>query len=773
MKYRIHPSKRTMGPPRGGWWFREPATGWQSPRPSQGYDRTVELIQKHREANPQLKLPADVESVRLALEEQVAERLLTEVPQQAAEWLLPIDDEAKKKAVSMSAPVGLFQSVFQAAGRVADRLRQDTEALQILTDWVGDGGNPVPQIIADARAKTCIACPQNQPKQRGLESTVAKEILRQERIRTSLRLRSNGEAMLNTCQVCSCHLPLKVWVPLEHIVKHSTMEMPDNCWVRTEAETIPRRSVSRARRPSITVRRSAAFGDVIAATVLATKLNAHGYDVRFLTNQYCAEALLHHPFISEVVTSGVPDVDLDGTYEQNLERDRKDIPSLYLDAAQHSLKQKGVPALSYADRVPYLGLHPKELEDAKAKLADLPSPRILFIPKSQAWANRTIREKNAIEITHKLPGTVIWGMPYEAPKGARVAPGINPWKGFRPTMALIAASDMVVTVDTGPLHAAAALNKPIVMIEQCIRGALRLTDQTDWTLSPSVLACSPCNSMVCNLDGADKNAPQCQLVDPDLLAGAALQKWNAIQSLGVTAIIPVVKPNYGLLRQVIQGLRGQVDEIIVTLDGDAKPADVQFPGVEYVIPSTGKRIGYGRTMNRAVRMASHGRILVLNDDCVMDPGAVEKMKEELLPGVGVVGCLLRFPDGKIQHGGCMRSPGSFSFGHIDYKASRRTILNPVDMEHVTHAAALIRRDVFFAVRGYSEEYDCYCEDADMNIAIAQSGWRIRYTPHATGIHHESQSTVSLNKTKLLADAHRIMAKRWGAYLANTKPAFAP
>jgi hypothetical protein len=115
--------------------------------------------------------------------------------------------------------------------------------LRIVTDWLGHGGHVVSPEQAQARADVCTGrlsgspCPKN-----GAPITVEKEVA--EGIKTvvelknHLKLRVLGEKKLHTCHVCLCHLPTKVHVPLEHIMRHTSPEelndFVDGCWLRSE-----------------------------------------------------------------------------------------------------------------------------------------------------------------------------------------------------------------------------------------------------------------------------------------------------------------------------------------------------------------------------------------------------------------------------------------------------------------------------------------------------------------------------------------------------------
>ena len=156
-------------------------------------------------------------------------------------------------------------------------------------------------------------------------------------------------------------------------------------------------------------------------------------------------------------------------------------------------------------------------------------------------------------------------------------------------------------------------------------------------------------------------------------------------------------------------------------------------------------------------------LLFLNDDCYLDPGAVEAMRKVFDdPKVGAVGCKTRYPNGKLYFAGAHRPKGCTSFGHI--QDDRFTA--PMEMEFVNFAAAMVRRKAFFGVGGFDERYDCYAEDADLCVRLRLAGWRIVYEPRATGIHDESQTT-SATKWKMLEESNKLFVKRWGEMLLKT------
>jgi GT2 family glycosyltransferase len=51
------------------------------------------------------------------------------------------------------------------------------------------------------------------------------------------------------------------------------------------------------------------------------------------------------------------------------------------------------------------------------------------------------------------------------------------------------------------------------------------------------------------------------------------------------------------------------------------------------------------------------------------------------------------------------------------------------------AAIVVRREVWDALGGFTEEFFAYCEDADLSLRCWQQGWEVRYVPDAVVAHH--------------------------------------
>lgn len=765
-------------PPRGGWRYVETATGWVAPTPmSDGFQQTVAKIRAHRTANAGYQLSTDTSAIEAELMDQTAKRILNETPDQAEEWVVPVDEEAKKKSqfqrsspVERPSPVAPVVQV-GLVDRLLSRVRGIARGAATLADWLGDGCVPVSPFLAESRATICAGCPLNVKADAvgAFTGAVADAIRDQTIAKNAVGLSTALEDRIDTCEACGCHLRLKVWVPIATIRSRMIQEDKDrlhgSCWVRQENEVgVASGGRRRATERTITIKRDAAFGDVILASILSTKLREVGVASNFITSPVIADAMRGHPDVNEWMVSGMPDVDLDRTYEHNLERQTKDIALLFLEAAQHPLQKLGITLNDHHNRVPVLGLADDEKWDAAKALQKYPRPWIVVVDGSASWPNRTWATAEIARLPALMPGaTLIWSKPR---KWVPAPDGFSPIevRSFRYLMAVISQCDLVIAPDTGPIHVAAAFNKPVIALEQCNDTRLRLTDFTDYTAVAPQLECIRCGEFTCPINAA---TPPCQVIDAGTVAAMAKQKIAAYTGDAVTAIIPVLNYHERLLR-CIDAIRPQVAEVVVVCDGTAAVPNTVRDRMVRLVANSGARVGYGASLMRAARRTTGRWLMMLNDDCYMDPDAVQKMLSVAGAGVGVVGCQLRYPNGRIQHAGQGRGHGIVGFGHIDHNKFEGSITEPMDVESVTFAAALVRREMFFGVRGFDGRYDCYSEDTDLCLKSITNGWRVVYQPNATGIHDESQSTSPM-KEKLLASGNEIFRSKWSNYLSTTKP----
>lgn len=118
-----------------------------------------------------------------------------------------------------------------------ERVKQYSEGVKILTDWLGSGAITVDPATAQRRANVCLKCPMNVKESPATEA-IADAIRKQVEIKNRLNIRVDGEKSLHTCTGCGCVNRLKIWLPIERILP-TPEELPKfdaACWLHTESK---------------------------------------------------------------------------------------------------------------------------------------------------------------------------------------------------------------------------------------------------------------------------------------------------------------------------------------------------------------------------------------------------------------------------------------------------------------------------------------------------------------------------------------------------------
>jgi GT2 family glycosyltransferase len=163
------------------------------------------------------------------------------------------------------------------------------------------------------------------------------------------------------------------------------------------------------------------------------------------------------------------------------------------------------------------------------------------------------------------------------------------------------------------------------------------------------------------------------------------------------------------------------------LDGlrwSAKTKVVKHPG----------RFNFSAMINMAAGEASGSILCLLNNDTeVISADWMETMAGHLVQDdVGVVGALLLFPDGSIQHVGDVVG-GSACVRHLQVKPCMDTS----DVDAVTGACLMTRKDLFLKLGGMDEvNFQVAFNDTDYCLRVREAGSRVICASRARLYHHE-------------------------------------
>ncbi len=240
-------------------------------------------------------------------------------------------------------------------------------------------------------------------------------------------------------------------------------------------------------------------------------------------------------------------------------------------------------------------------------------------------------------------------------------------------------------------------------------------------------------------------------------------KWDAaiLRDNPVTIVIPT-KNRVDLLRTCLDALarttpRDSV-KIVIVDDHSDDPATLAYlkelPArtdlrCEVVHASaSADGFNYSRLVNLGTARADTPLVLHLNNDVeALTPGWLEDMAGWLsVPGVGVVGAKLLYPDGTINHAGISLSPED-GLAHVLFEREPAEDLGCLFLPHtarnvaaVTGACLLTRTDLYRQLAGFDEQkLPVAYNDVDYCLRAGAAGFRTVVTPQAVLRHVGSAS----------------------------------
>lgn len=210
------------------------------------------------------------------------------------------------------------------------------------------------------------------------------------------------------------------------------------------------------------------------------------------------------------------------------------------------------------------------------------------------------------------------------------------------------------------------------------------------------------------------------------------------------------------LHSIVQTPVSGIEVIVVdnaSTDGSGDVVQVEFPDVHLVINARNQ--GFPAAVNQGISLARGRYVLVLNPDTEVLGDAVATMVAfaDEHPDVGVVGPQLLNPDGSVQSSR-RRFPtlatALFESTWLQPYAPRRLLERyrvgdqpdgvVQDVDWLTGAALMARRQAIEQVGPMDERFFMYSEELDWCRRFREAGWRVVYLPTAQIIHHEGKSS---------------------------------
>jgi O-antigen biosynthesis protein len=199
-----------------------------------------------------------------------------------------------------------------------------------------------------------------------------------------------------------------------------------------------------------------------------------------------------------------------------------------------------------------------------------------------------------------------------------------------------------------------------------------------------------------------------------------------------------------------------------------------LPGATYTRVRYSGRFDFAAMNNLGAKAAKGDVLVFLNDD--VQPLSSEWLEalvaQAQRPEVGVVGALLLYPNGAIQHAGIVLGingyaghprRGSFDGGFWPWTTVTRNV------SAVTGACLAIRRELFEQLGGFDPKFPVNYNDVDLCLRAGQAGYQVILEAAARLSHFESRTRVRGVKWEELD----LFAERWGEQIARGDPYYNP
>ena len=205
----------------------------------------------------------------------------------------------------------------------------------------------------------------------------------------------------------------------------------------------------------------------------------------------------------------------------------------------------------------------------------------------------------------------------------------------------------------------------------------------------------------------------------------------------------------------------------------------EFPWVELI---RRENIGFAAANNLVLRREDCEFFLLLNPDTELRDGTLEACIDRLDadPGIGMVGCKLVLPDGRLDHAAKRSFPTPLSaLAHFtgigqserapeelrQYRAPELGEDEPGPVDAVNGAFMMVRTRAVRDVGLLDEGYWLYMEDLDWCYRFWRRGWSVFYEPAGVALHVKGGSSGARRGLRQELAFHRGMGRFYRKFYA--------
>jgi GT2 family glycosyltransferase len=217
-------------------------------------------------------------------------------------------------------------------------------------------------------------------------------------------------------------------------------------------------------------------------------------------------------------------------------------------------------------------------------------------------------------------------------------------------------------------------------------------------------------------------------------------------------LVSVIVPSFNgkaVVGECLESLKGQrfrdFETILVdnaSTDGTAAFVRENYPEVKVVVNDG--NLGFGGGVNVGLRQAEGRCVALLNNDAVADPGWLSGLVSAAGRSEGRVGMwaskiLCHGRPGEIDTAGHRLYPDGLNIGRGKGEKDSAEYGKEEEVLFPSGCAAMYRREVFYEVGGFDEEFFAYGDDTEMGLRARLAGWKCLYAPSSVVYHRGSET----------------------------------
>lgn len=212
--------------------------------------------------------------------------------------------------------------------------------------------------------------------------------------------------------------------------------------------------------------------------------------------------------------------------------------------------------------------------------------------------------------------------------------------------------------------------------------------------------------------------------------------------------------------------------VVDNASSDDSAEVLRSSGLPASFQPTGRNLGYGGGANVGLRQLETPWVLVCNPDTVIHPGMVKTLVAALEQDGrrGIAGPRIENTDGTLYPSARTFPALGDALGHAflgmvapanrwsrSYKMLGWDHADQAEVDWVSGACFVARRQAMDELGGFDEAYFMYSEDVDLCWRAWRKGWKVVYEPGAAVSHVQGAST-NHHPYRMIAEHHRALLR---------------